>query len=88
MANPLYGQNKSDNAVDFALNASSGQSFSTVVVAGDNAQYGTAAAPMGKSHMNRWIINGHANGFDLWLPSIDATDAGLWLGVRVGVAVT
>ena len=85
MANPLYGQNTADNAIDFALNASSGQLFSTVIVAGDNAQYGTAAAPMGKSHMNRTIVQGHTNGLDLWLPSIDASDAGLWLQIISGV---
>ena len=85
MANPFYGQNKADDALDRALNAMSGQFFGTVEVAGDNAQYGTAAAPMGKSHMNRTIVQGHTNGLDLWLPAIDSTDAGLWLRVISGV---
>ena len=85
MANPLYGQNKADSEIDRAGNASGG-SFGQVAVAGDNTQYGTASVPLGKSDLNKWIVNGHTNGFDLWLPSVAKADAGLWLGVRCGVA--
>ncbi len=85
MANPLYGQNKADDAIDIAGNASSG-SFGQVAVAGDNTQYGTSSVPLGKSDLNKWIVNGHTNGLDLWLPSVSKSDAGLWLGVRCGVA--
>ena len=46
MANPFYGQNKADDAVDWAKNACSGDAFGTVEVAGDNEQYGTAANRM------------------------------------------
>ena len=86
MANPFYGQNKADDAVDWAKNACSGDAFGTVEVAGDNEQYGTAANPMSKSDLNRTIVNGHTNGFDMWLPSISAADAGMWLKVQCGVA--
>ena len=86
MANPQYGQNKVDDAVDFAKNASSGVAFGTVAVAGSNTQYGTAASPMSKSLLNRTIVNGNTNGFDLWLPAISSTDAGMWLIVKFGVA--
>ena len=85
MANPMYGQNKADDAIDIAGNASSG-SFGQVAVAGDNTQYGTSSNPLGKSDLNKWIVNGHTNGLDLWLPSVSKSDAGLWLGVRCGVA--
>ena len=85
MSNPLYGQNKADDAIDIAGNASSG-SFGQVAVAGDNTQYGTSSNPLGKSDLNKWIVNGHTNGLDLWLPSVSKSDAGLWLGVRCGVA--
>ena len=85
MANPMYGQNKADDAIDIAGNASSG-SFGQVAVAGDNTQYGTSSVPLGKSDLNKWIVNGHTNGLDLWLPSVSKSDAGLWLGVRCGVA--
>ena len=85
MANPFYGQNKADNEIDRAGNASGG-SYSQVAVAGDNTQYGTATATLGKSDLNKWIVNGHTNGFDLWLPAVSKSDAGLWLGVRCGVA--
>ena len=81
----MYGQNKADDAIDIAGNASSG-SFGQVAVAGDNTQYGTSSVPLGKSDLNKWIVNGHTNGLDLWLPSVSKSDAGLWLGVRCGVA--
>tara|TARA_Y100000296_G_scaffold44025_1_gene50489 strand:- start:45 stop:551 length:507 start_codon:yes stop_codon:yes gene_type:complete len=81
----MYGQNKADDAIDIAGNASSG-SFGQVAVAGDNTQYGTSSNPLGKSDLNKWIVNGHTNGLDLWLPSVSKSDAGLWLGVRCGVA--
>ena len=74
MANPFYGQNKADNEIDRAGNASGG-SYGQIVVAGDNTQYGTATATLGKSDLNKWIVNGHTNGFDLWLPSIIVTAA-------------
>ena len=41
---------------------------------------------MSKSLLNRTIVNGHTNGFDLWLPAISSTDAGMWLIVKFGVA--
>ena len=85
MANPLYGQNKADAGIDWAGNAMEGQ-FGAVTVTGNNSQYGTAVSPLGKGDLNKWFVNGHTNGFDMWLPSISAADAGLWLGVRVGVA--
>ena len=85
MANPLYGQNKADDALDWAKNMTSGKSYGTVEVAGDNAQYGAAATPMSKELMNRTIVQGHANGFDLWLPAVSASDAGMWLRIVSGV---
>jgi len=85
MANPFYGQNKADDALDWAKNACSGDAFGTVEVAGDNEQYGTAANPMSKSDLNRTIVQGHANGFDLFLPAVSSADAGMWLKVVVGV---
>ena len=86
MANPFYGQNKADNAVDFAKNACSGDAFGTVEVAGDNEQYGTSANPMSISDLNRTIVNGHTNGLDLWLPAVSAANAGIWLRIACGVA--
>ena len=85
MANPFYGQNKADDAVDFAKNACSGDAFGTVEVAGANEQYGTAANPMSKSDLNRTIVNGHADGLDVFLPAVSSADAGMWLRVVVGV---
>ena len=41
---------------------------------------------MSKSLLNRTIVNGHTNGFDMWLPSVSAADAGMWLIVKFGVA--
>jgi len=84
MANPFYGQNKADDAVDWAKNACSGDAFGTVEVAGDNEQYGIAANPMSKSDLNRTIVSGHANGIDLFLPAVSASDAGMWLKVAFG----
>ena len=84
MGHPFYGQNKDDNALDFALNASMYKN--PLIVAGNNSQYGTAGAPYPKQELNRKIVNGHANGFDLFLPAISADDAGLWLEVDVAVA--
>tara|TARA_R110002020_G_scaffold8895_9_gene35732 strand:- start:233 stop:751 length:519 start_codon:yes stop_codon:yes gene_type:complete len=86
MANPQYGQNKADDAVDFAKNATSGNAYGTVAVAGDNTQYGAAATPMSKSLLNRTIVNGHTNGFDMWLPAVSSADAGMWLIIKFGVA--
>ena len=86
MANPMYGQNKVDDDLQVAANATSGSSFNTVEVAGDNTQYGTAAVPMSKKLLNRTIVNGHTNGFDLFLPAVSAADAGMWLKVACGVA--
>ena len=85
MANPLYGQNKADGALDYSKNAYRGILYGTVDVAGDNAQYGAAATPLGKDELNRTIVQGHANGFDLWLPAVSGADAGLWLRIISGV---
>ena len=85
MAIPMYGQNKDGGDLAWALNTTSGGLYGTVTVAGDNAQYGAAATPLGKDELNRTIVQGHANGLDLWLPSISAADAGLWLQVISGV---
>ena len=82
---PMYGQNKDGADLSWAANAYSGGLFNTVTVAGDNAQFGAAATPLGKSELNRTIVQGHANGLDLWLPAISANDAGLWLQVISGV---
>tara|TARA_R110002020_G_scaffold97_2_gene502 strand:+ start:15 stop:530 length:516 start_codon:yes stop_codon:yes gene_type:complete len=88
MANPLYGQNKADDAVDWAKNLTSGNVYGTVAVAGANTQYGAAATPMSKDLMNRTIVNGHADGLDVFLPAVSAADAGMWLRVVVGVTNT
>ena len=86
MAIPQYGMNKHGDDIDWAKNAVSGDMYNTVEVAGNNTQYGTAAAPLSKNQMNRTIVNGHTNGFDLWLPAVSSSDAGLWLKVVCGVA--
>ena len=85
MGIPQYGMNKHGDDLDWAKNQVSGDFYGTVAVAGDNAQYGTAASPMAKSHLNRTIVQGHANGFDLFLPAVSSDDAGMWLRVVVGV---
>jgi hypothetical protein len=85
MGIPYYGQIGEGADLDWAKNAYSGDKFGTVEVAGDNAQFGTAAAPMSKLHLNRTIVQGHANGFDLFLPAVSTDDAGMWLRVVVGV---
>jgi hypothetical protein len=84
MANPMYGQNSADNAIDVSAN-SFGSDFGVVVVAGNNEQYGTALVPLPKADLNKWIVQGHANGFDLFLPAVTKEDSGLWLGVRCGL---
>jgi len=87
MANRLYGQNEVDLALDYAANSKE-HSFGQVTVAGNNTQYGATGSgnQMAKSDCNKWFVNGHTNGLDMWLPSIDASDAGLWVGIRCGVA--
>jgi hypothetical protein len=40
---------------------------------------------MAKGHLNRTIVQGHANGFDMFLPAVSSDDAGMWLKVVVGV---
>jgi len=86
MAIPQYGMNKHGDDIDWAKNAASGDMYNTVEVAGNNTQYGTAAAPLSKNQMNRTIVNGHTNGFDLWLPAVSSADAGMWLKIVCGVA--
>ena len=86
MAIPQYGMNKHGDDIDWAKNATSGDLFGTVEVAGNNTQYGAAASPMSKNHLNRTIVNGHTNGFDMFLPSVSSADAGMWLIVKFGVA--
>jgi hypothetical protein len=85
MGIPQYGMNKHGDDLAWAKNAVSGDFFGTVEVAGDNAQFGTAAAPLSKNHLNKTIVQGHANGFDLFLPAVSADDAGMWLKVIAGV---
>tara|TARA_R110002012_G_scaffold118275_2_gene266457 strand:- start:163 stop:681 length:519 start_codon:yes stop_codon:yes gene_type:complete len=86
MGIPQYGMNKHGDDLDWAKNTVSGDKFGTVEVAGNNTQYGTAAAPMAKSQLNRTIVNGHTNGFDMFLPAVSADDAGMWLVIKFGVA--
>ena len=88
MANPFYGQNKADDALDWAKNATSGDAFGTVEVAGANEQYGTAANPMSKYDLNRTITCGNATGPDIFLPAVSSSDAGMWLKIKVGVTLT
>jgi len=88
MAIPYYGQNKQGDDLSWAKNTVSGDIYGTVAVAGANTQYGTAAAPMAKSHLNRTIVNGHADGLDVFLPAVSSADAGMWLRVVVGVTNT
>ena len=82
MANiPLYGQNKDGDALHKASNAFRGPL--DVIVAGDNSQY----APS-KDELCRTYASHHANGMDITLPSIDKSDAGLWVRIEVAVTVT
>ena len=82
MANiPLYGQNKDGDALHKASNAFRGPL--DVVVAGDNSQY-----TPGKDELCRTYASHHANGMDITLPSIDKSDAGLWVKIEVAVTVT
>ena len=81
MANPMYGQNKSDNALDKARNAHRG-AFD-VIVAGDNSQFSPS-----KDELCCTFASHHANGMDITLPSVSKADAGLWLKIEVAVTVT
>ena len=81
MANPMYGQNKADNALDKARNAFRGRL--DVAVAGDNTQYSLA-----KDDCCRTFASHHANGMDITLPAVSAADAGLWIKIETAVTVT
>tara|TARA_R100000700_G_scaffold39681_1_gene53059 strand:- start:3540 stop:4046 length:507 start_codon:yes stop_codon:yes gene_type:complete len=82
MANiPLYGQNKDGDALNKASNAFRGAL--DVIVAGDNSQYSP-----GKDELCRTYASHHANGMDITLPSVDKSDAGLWVKIEVAVTVT
>ena len=81
MANPMYGQNKSDNGIDMAANANLGDL--DVIVGGDNQAF-----TLGKADCCKTYVNGHANGMDIALPAVSAADAGLWIKIGVGVTVT
>ena len=78
---PLYGQNKDGDALNKASNAYRGSL--DVAVAGDNTQYA-----LDKDGCCRTFASHHANGMDITLPSIDASDAGLWIKIEVAVTVT
>jgi hypothetical protein len=78
---PLYGQNKDGDALNKASNAFRGPL--DVIVAGDNSQYSPS-----KDELCRTYASHHANGMDITLPSIDASDAGLWVKIEVAVTVT
>tara|TARA_R100000655_G_scaffold20967_1_gene43089 strand:- start:224 stop:733 length:510 start_codon:yes stop_codon:yes gene_type:complete len=78
---PLYGQNKDGDALNKASNAFRGPL--DVIVAGNNSQYSPS-----KDELCRTYASHHANGMDITLPSIDATDAGLWVKIEVAVTVT
>jgi len=78
---PLYGQNKDGDALHKASNAFRGPL--DVIVAGDNSQYSPS-----KDELCRTYASHHANGMDITLPSIDASDAGLWVKIEVAVTVT
>lgn len=78
---PLYGQNKDGDALNKASNAFRGPL--DVIVAGDNSQYSPS-----KDELCRIYASHHANGMDITLPSIDASDAGLWVKIEVAVTVT
>ena len=78
---PLYGQNKDGDALNKASNAFRGPL--DVVVAGDNTQYS-----LGKDDCCRTYASHHANGMDITLPAVDASDAGLWIKIEVAVTVT
>ena len=69
MANPMYGQNKADNALDKARNAFRGAL--DVAVAGDNTQF-----TLDKDDCCRTFASHHANGMDITLPAVSAADAG------------
>tara|TARA_R110002020_G_scaffold58052_2_gene159406 strand:- start:12313 stop:12828 length:516 start_codon:yes stop_codon:yes gene_type:complete len=88
MAIPYYGQNKLGDDLSWAKNSVSGDAYGTVAVAGANTQYGAAASPMAKTQLNRTIVNGHADGLDVFLPAVSSADAGMWLRVVVGVTNT
>ena len=82
MANiPLYGQNKDGDALNKASNAFRGPL--DVIVAGDNTQYTPS-----KDELCRTYASHHANGMDITLPSVDKSDAGLWVKIEVAVTVT
>ena len=82
MANiPMYGQNKDGDALNKASNAFRGPL--DVIVAGDNSQFSP-----GKDELCRTYASHHANGMDITLPSIDKSDAGLWVKIEVAVTVT
>ena len=78
---PLYGQNKDGDALNKASNAYRGKL--DVEVAGNNSQY-----VLGKDDCCRTFASHHANGMDITLPAIDASDAGLWIKIEVAVTVT
>ena len=81
MANPMYGQNKADSALDKARNAFRGKL--DVAVAGDNTQYS-----LSKDDCCRTFASHHANGMDITLPAVSAADAGLWIKIETAVTVT
>ena len=81
MANPMYGQNKADNALDKARNAFRGAL--DVAVAGDNTQF-----TLDKDDCCRTFASHHANGMDITLPAVSAADAGLWIKIEAAVTVT
>ena len=81
MANPMYGQNKSDNALDKARNAFRGSL--DVKVAGDNTQF-----TLEKDDCCATYASHHANGMDITLPAVSAEDAGLWIKIETAVTVT
>tara|TARA_R100000808_G_scaffold22685_1_gene49509 strand:+ start:118 stop:621 length:504 start_codon:yes stop_codon:yes gene_type:complete len=81
MANPMYGQNKADNALDKARNAFRGSL--DVKVAGDNTQF-----TLEKDDCCATYASHHANGMDITLPAVSAEDAGLWIKIETAVTVT
>ena len=81
MANPMYGQNKADGALDKAKNAFRGSL--DVKVAGDNTQF-----TLGKDDCCATYASHHANGMDITLPAVTAEDAGLWIKIETAVTVT
>ena len=82
MANiPMYGQNKDGDALNKASNAFRGPL--DVIVAGDDSQFSPS-----KDELCRTYASHHANGMDITLPSVDKSDAGLWVKIEVAVSVT